>query len=167
MSWIYSDNEFIKVYRKMLEWEWYTDSNTKALFLHCLLKANWKDGSWQGHKYKRGQFITSLSSLSKETGLSIQEVRTALEHLESTGELTSKTGSKFRIITVNSYDRFQTINKQSNNQSTSTATSYQQGANKVATTDRRTTEGKELKEIEEGPPASKPFLKAIKRYDDI
>ena len=55
--WEYTDTEYIKLFRKMLNWEWYTDVNTKVLFLHCLLKANWKDGSWHGHKYKRGQFI--------------------------------------------------------------------------------------------------------------
>ena len=61
--WEYSDKEYIKVFRKMLQWEWYTDSKTKALFLHCLLKANWKDTKWKGMVIKRGQFVTSLPSL--------------------------------------------------------------------------------------------------------
>ena len=85
----YNDREYIKLFRKMTKWEWYTDSKTFKLFLHCLIRANWKDGSWRGIKYKRGQFITSLRTLSKETGLSIQNVRTAIKHLELTGELTS------------------------------------------------------------------------------
>lgn len=33
---------FIKISRKILDWEWYTDINTKTLFLHCLLKANFR-----------------------------------------------------------------------------------------------------------------------------
>ena len=113
MSWNYSENEYIKVFRKLLNWEWYTDVNTKTLFLHCLLKANWKDGAWRGHTIKRGQFITSLPSLSKETGLSIREVRTALNHLKSTGEVTDKIYSKFRIITVKNWNRYQAIDKPS------------------------------------------------------
>ena len=128
--WEYTDTEYIKLFRKMLNWEWYTDVNTKVLFLHCLLKANWKDGSWHGHKYKRGQFITSLKSLAKETGLTIQQVRTALDHLKSTGELTSTEYPKFRIITVVSYDSFQSINKQINNKVTSKSTGNQQATNK-------------------------------------
>ena len=100
MSWNYSDNEFIKIYRKMLSWEWYTDVNTKTLFLHCLLKANWKDGSWHGYTYKRGQFITSLTTLARETGLTVKQVRTALKHLERTGEVASWHDSKIRIITA-------------------------------------------------------------------
>jgi hypothetical protein len=105
--WNYSDNEFIKIYRKLLNWEWYTDVNTKVLFLHCLLKANWKDGSWRGYKYKRGQFITSLPSLARETGLTIKQVRTALKHLKQTGEVADWHDSRIRIITVLSYDDYQ------------------------------------------------------------
>lgn len=121
----YSPKEFIKVYRKFMEWEWYTDVNTTKLFIHCLLRANWKSGQWQGIGYNAGEFITSLPSLSKETGLSIQQVRTSLDKLSSTGELTSKTTdsvtgkklSKNRIITVNNWDRYQGDNSQSNSQS--------------------------------------------------
>ena len=116
MSWNYSDNEFIKIYRKMLSWEWYTDVNTKTLFLHCLLKANWKDGSWHGYTYKRGQFITSLTTLARETGLTVKQVRTALKHLERTGEVASWHDSKIRIITVISYDSFQGMGRPTGNQ---------------------------------------------------
>lgn len=116
MSWNYSDNEFIKIYRKMLSWEWYTDVNTKTLFLHCLLKANWKDGSWHGYTYKRGQFITSLTTLARETGLTVKQVRTALKHLERTGEVASWHDSKIRIITVISYDSFQGMGRPMGNQ---------------------------------------------------
>ena len=116
MSWNYSESEFIKIYRRMLKWEWYTDVNTKVLFLHCLLKANWKDGSWHGVLYKRGQFITSLPTLADEAGLTIKQVRTALSHLKRTGEVADKTYSKFRIITVLSYDSFQATGRQKGRQ---------------------------------------------------
>ena len=114
--WNYSDNEFIKIYRKMLNWEWYTDVNTKVLFLHCLLRANWKPGRWRGYKYDRGQFITSLPKLAKETGLTIKQVRTALKHLKATGEVADKTYSKFRIITVVCYDEYQQRGRQNGSQ---------------------------------------------------
>lgn len=124
MAWNYSPKEFIKVYRKFMEWEWYTDVNTKTLFLHCLLRANWKAGSWKGINYRPGEFITSLPSLAEESGLSVQQVRTSLEKLISTGEITSKTtdsvtGRKLtrnRIITVNNWDEYQVDNSQINGQ---------------------------------------------------
>lgn len=164
--WEYTDTEYIKLFRKMLNWEWYTDVNTKVLFLHCLLKANWKDGSWHGHKYKRGQFITSLKSLAKETGLTIQQVRTALDHLKSTGELTSTEYPKFRVITVVSYDSFQSINKQINNKVTSKSTGNQQATNKVATTDIRTYKNNKnnKKEMEAPPPDTDDIVTDFRKF---
>lgn len=132
--WNYSDNEFIKIYRKMLNWEWYTDVNTTKLFLHCLLRANWKPGRWRGYKYDRGQFITSLAKLSKETGLTVRQVRTALEHLIETGEVTSKNFPRFRIITVLAYDDYQKSDKVSADKTAG----KRQGTDKVPTTDIRT-----------------------------
>ena len=143
--WEYSDKEYIKVFRKMLQWEWYTDSKTKALFLHCLLKANWKDTKWKGMVIKRGQFVTSLSSLSKETGLSIREVRTALTHLKTTNEVTECVTSKFRIITVLFYDEYQSSDKQKDKQ----ATNKRQTSDKQATTDIRTYKNRQAEQEEQ------------------
>lgn len=103
----FSDEEYLKVFRKMVFWEWYTDVNTTKLFLHCLLMANWKPGRWRGISYKRGQFFTSIGNLAKETGLSVREVRTALEHLESTNEVTSRTTNRYTLITVVSFEKYQ------------------------------------------------------------
>ena len=65
---------FITLHRRLLDWEWYSDINTKTLFIHCLLKANWEDKNWQGVNVKRGSFITSNQSLSAETKLTIQQI---------------------------------------------------------------------------------------------
>lgn len=77
----------IKLERKIIDWEWYKDINTKCLFIHLLLKANWKDGRFCGKVIERGSLVTSLQKLSEETGLTVREVRTALTHLEDTGEI--------------------------------------------------------------------------------
>lgn len=103
----FNDDEYIKMFRKLVNWEWYTDVNTFKLFLHCLLMANWKDGRWKGIECKRGQFITSIGTLAKETGLTVKEVRTALNHLKWTNEVASSSTSKYTVITVLSYDKYQ------------------------------------------------------------
>lgn len=150
-GWNYSDKEYIKLFRRLLKWEWYTDVNTKVLFIHCLLKANWKDGSWHGYTYKRGQFITSLASLSRETGLTIKEVRTALKHLERTGEVASWHDSKIRIITVISYDQYQQAGKPTGKQRASDG----QARGKQRATDRRIYKNsKEYKEYKEVAPST-------------
>ena len=112
---------YIKLFKKMLKWEWYHDINTFRLFMHCLLKANWQDTSWRGVELKRGQFVTSLSKLSEETGLSVHQIRGSLDALKLTGELTSKTTNKYRIITVNNWDKYQVGGKQSGKQTASKA----------------------------------------------
>ena len=127
MAWSYSPKEFIKMYRKFMKWEWYTDTNTKSLFIHCLLKANWKSGTWQGIHFDAGELITSLPSLSEETGLTVRQVRTSLNRLISTGELTSRTTDKVtgkkltknRIITINNWGSYQGIDRQNDRQNDS------------------------------------------------
>lgn len=138
----YSDIEYIKLNRKMLNWEWYSDPCTRDVFVHCLLKANWKDGKWHGYDYKRGQFITSLPTLASELGFSIQNIRTAIKNLKSTGELTDWHDSKIRIITVVKYDEYQSTNRQTNRR----PTGNQQTANRRPTADKEYKEYKEYKE---------------------
>lgn len=123
---------YLKLYNKMLSWEWYYDTNTVRLFIHCLLRANWKSTVWHGIRLEPGQFGTSLQSLSNETGLSIQQVRTALNHMILTGEITSCQQGKCRVITVNNWLSYQVSNKVDN----SILTENQQQDNSKSTTDK-------------------------------
>ena len=98
---------WVKIQRALLDWEWYDDINTKILFLHCLLKANHADKKYRGDVVKRGTFLTGRDLLSKETGLSVRQVRTALDKLESTNELTIKKSRKGSIVEVVNYNKHQ------------------------------------------------------------
>ena len=122
--------DYIKLSRKILEWEWYSDINTKVLFLHMLLKANWKKGRFQGVEIPRGSFASSLNNLSEETGLSIQNVRTCIKRLKTTGEITVIQHSKFSVFTIINYCAYQDTNTDSNNY----VTQSQQGINTDLTT---------------------------------
>lgn len=98
---------YIKMFRKMLEWEWYKDTNTKALFLHILLRANWGLQKFQGQMVYGGQLVTTLRHLSDETGMSMQAVRTAINHLKSTHEIKVESTNKFTVITVEKWHFYQ------------------------------------------------------------
>lgn len=107
---------FIVIDRKMLKWEWYQDSNTKNLFLHLLLIANWENKKWKGIDVERGSLITSIKHLSEQTGLTVRQVRTSLDKLVLTSEIAKKTTNKYTIITINNYGKYQDYDKQNGNQ---------------------------------------------------
>lgn len=109
------DTGYVSLYRKITEWEWYTNTNVKSLFIHCLLRANHKSQKWQGIAVERGAFITSLAKLSVETGMSLKAVRIALKHLESTGEIKQESTNKFTKIIVTNYNYYQEQGKQGAN----------------------------------------------------
>lgn len=113
------NNGFILLHRKIIkEWEWYSNTNDRLVFIHCLLSANWEDGWFEGKKIPRGSFATSYKNLAREVGISVQSLRTSLEHLKSTHNITHETNKQFSIITIENYDKYQTINTSSNKRPT-------------------------------------------------
>ena len=116
---------FVAFPRGLTDWEWYTEPNTARLFFHLLLTANWQEKQWQGITIHTGELVTSRAQLAKQLRMSEQSVRTALEHLQSTSYITSKTGSRYSVITINNYAEIVGSNQLINQQ----ATSYQPAAN--------------------------------------
>lgn len=98
---------WIKLHRKILDWEWYRDGNTFRLFVHLLLNANRSPQRWQGITIEREQLIVGRKSLSEQTGLSERAVRTALNRLKTTNEIIVKTTNRYSIITISNYDAYQ------------------------------------------------------------
>jgi len=132
---------WIKLHRKFLNWEWYKKPNMVHLFLHLLIKANHEDLRWQGIELKRGQLITGRNSLSKDTGISVRSIRTCIERLKSTNEITIKSTNKYTIITICNYDLYQI------NQINTTSKSTNKLANNRPATDQQPTTNKNIKNI--------------------
>lgn len=162
------DKGHIKLYRKMLNWEWYDETNTVRVFIHCLLRANWKDEKWRGITVKRGSFITSRQKLAKELKMSEREIRTAIEHLESTNEVTKSGNAKYTVITVVKYDEYQTNDQvndqQTTDKSTSKSTNYRPTTDQLPTTNEESNkvireELKKKTDRPEGVPKSAEFIK--------
>jgi len=110
---------FLKLYYKLLDWEWYTNANVMRLFIHCLLKANRQTKKWQGITIERGSFVTSYGNLADELGLTVRQIRTALDKLKMTGELTHERHSEYSVIVVNNYNDYQPNDKHFDNRMTS------------------------------------------------
>lgn len=136
------DNTFIKLSRKIQSWRWYQDANTMRVFVHILLNANVYDHDFENITVKRGQWVTSVNKISEQLNIPTRSIRTALNHLKSTNEVTIKTTPKYSIITVKNYNQYQKVTKCS--------TINRQTDDKQVTNDRQQyKKGKERKRREE------------------
>ena len=77
------------------------------VFIHLLLKANVRGKTFKGCLVKRGQVAVSEQALAAELHLSRQKIRTAMDHLTRTGELSLVAHGTFTLVTINNYDRYQ------------------------------------------------------------
>lgn len=146
---------YIKLYRKMTKWGWYKDNNTKCVFLHLLFMACYEPCFYRNHFLETGQIATTVREISEGTGISVRSVRTSLERLKSTNELTINSTNKFSIITLLNYSDYQGSDNVADKQLT----------NDRQTTDKQLTNAsynKEIKEIKKNKEIkellNKPFL---------
>jgi hypothetical protein len=142
---------WIKLHRKFSEWEWYTNNETKSLFIHLLLKANFEDKKWQGVEIHRGQLITSIKTLSVELKLSEKQIRTAIKNLISTGELASKGTNKWTMLTICKYESYQ------NEEETKGEQKDKPKANEGRAKGKQRATTKELKELKEDKEVYRAF----------
>lgn len=148
---------WIKIHRKLLDWEWKTDPNVVALFIHLLLKANHKQTKWRGQTIQRGQLPIGRKQLAIDTGLSEQQVRTALHKLEKSNIITSKPTNKFTTLTIVKYDEYQSQDYEATNNTT----------NKQPTNNQQITTPKECKNEKNEKKKENINKKSLKRPDDI
>jgi biotin operon repressor len=144
---------WVKNYRKIDDWEWYTTPNMAHIYQHLIRRANHQDGKWRGVDIKKGQLVTGRLAIAEQTGVSQQSVRTCLKRLEDTGEIIVKSTNKFSIITISKYEEYQSEEKMSNQQST----------NNQPTTNHKQ-ECKEEKEVKTCPVGDEGFARFYAAY---
>ena len=140
---------WVKLHRRIVEWEWYGDGNTFRVFLHLLLTANHQDKKYRGHCIKRGSTIIGRQALAETLGITEQNVRTAITHLKSTNEITIKTTNRFSIATLVKYEEYQINDEDITNKSTSKLTNNQPTANQQLTTPREVKNKRSKEEYKE------------------
>lgn len=95
---------FVKLNRDLLEWAWYGDNDTLAVYVRLLMGAAWRDFKHQNITLKRGQIVTSVRKIAMENGITERHARTILDRLKSTHKVTQTAMSKFSILTLVDYD---------------------------------------------------------------
>lgn len=123
---------------KLSGWPWISDINVYYVFTRMLLTANVEAKMWRNIEVGKGQFIYMLESYARELNLSVQSLRTVLNKLEKSGEITKKSTNKFTIVTICNYDSWvlfvdneqQTSNKQTTNEKTTEDKDIEDGGGK-------------------------------------
>ena len=131
------ENGYIRLHRTITGWRWYKDGNVLRLWLHLLLNANYEQSEFQDRVIGRGEQVTSLKALSESTGLSIQEVRTALGKLKRTGEILVNSNRHFTIVSILNYDKFQSDSADKQQTVNTQSTNKQQTVNSQSTTSEK------------------------------
>jgi len=105
------DGTFVKIYRELRHHWIFQRPDYFRAWVYMLFRANWKDTEVliDANKIecKRGEFITSLFGFSKDTGLSIKQVRTFWNLLEAEKMIGKKSGTKWTKITICKYEDYQ------------------------------------------------------------
>lgn len=103
---------WVKLHRKLLGWGWSSSAKHMSIFTHLLMRANHKRSSWRKVTVYPGQILTGRKQLSAWTGVPERGVRTVLSDLQTTGEVTIKSFSKFSIITIVNWSSYQSGDQQ-------------------------------------------------------
>lgn len=138
------DQGWIKVFRILLDKPIWLQSTPeqKAILITLLLMANHKEKEWEwnGEKFKimPGQFITSLNNIVKKCGkgISIQNVRTALDRFKKYEFLTYKSTKTGRLINIVNWRVYQRLKEDTNKDNSKELTKSQQSINKELTTNK-------------------------------
>lgn len=147
---------WIKLHRKIANWQWASSPNHMTMFMQLLLRANHKPTKWRKESIEPGQILTGRKQLMDWTGLSEMQVRRCLDDLESTSEIIRKRTAKYSIITIANWKTYQTDNRE---------TSVQQPANnqQITTSNNVNNNNNEKNIIIKASPLS--FL--FEKYPDV
>lgn len=139
---------FVKLYRSALDWEWHDDPITVATWVYCLMRANYSDSRWHGELIRAGQFITSLSHMAKDIGITKGQLRTALNHLKSTQSITQSSAQHATLISIEKWGEYQGAGEKAAQLSAQKTTSRQHLINISSATVKERKEREEEKEKE-------------------
>lgn len=115
---------WVKLHRQILRNPIFQNDKLFRVFIYLLLSARHTDGDQLiGDTIvplKSGQWATGRIAISRDTGLTQQNVRTALNKLEKLNILTIKPTTKFSVFSIVNWEKYQQDNQQvTNSQPTS------------------------------------------------
>lgn len=159
---------YVRVYRSMLDWEWYDDDACVRLMLHLILSVNWEPKEWHGQLIAPGQLVTSMDGIAGKLRLSRSAIRRAMDKLKSTGEVTVKTNNHWTTVTLANWAEFQEVQPTNGRQTRKQPTDHRPTIDRPAATTEEGNKGniETLKKEEAVAPfTSEAFLKAWETWE--
>lgn len=95
---LYPNGGFTKFPNRLRGASWRSEHKTVAVYFTLRMHANHRSDVWSNVAISPGELCIGRKVLAAETGLTENEVRTALNHLQKAGEITIKTTNKFSVI---------------------------------------------------------------------
>jgi len=160
---------YIKLWRKIREWEWFTDVNTCHLFIYMLLNARNNEGRWRGIFLDRGEIIQGIDTMAERSGITVRGVRTAISHLKATREVTERRYGKYRILQLTNYNVYHSGDKVNDKEIVSDMTGKRQGSDKEVTDNKKEEKDKKEKNTYVCRPETEALFNSIdeicKKYE--
>lgn len=136
------DKGWISLHRKLLDSPIWIDSTPeqKVILITILLSVNhapqMREFAGEIREIRPGQWVTGLDDLARKCGkgVSVRNVRTALDRFKKLEFLTSETTNRGRLLTVCNWGAYQDKDKQPDKQPDKQLTSNRQATDKQLTT---------------------------------
>lgn len=150
-------NGYIKLFRKIRDWEWYRMPNTKVVFMEILLTANIRTVKYRGQSIVRGSLLATLDDIASATGLTKDEVRTALKNLKMSHTITTQKYMNKTLINVLNYELYQVSDAPSSHTNPSDIPTQLPYDSHTVPTPNEEEEKEEKEGKEEIPPSTPPI----------
>ena len=98
---------WIRLHRRMREWQHYQENSVKAVFIDLLLSVSFEESWYKSVKIEPGCTPMSITAIEQHTGLSRKSVIHALKVLEGTGEITRARTNNGCITRITNFAEYQ------------------------------------------------------------
>jgi predicted transcriptional regulator len=121
---------YIKLHRCILDSAVFDDAEVLRLWIYILCNANYEDKdciiNGKVFHLKRGQMPAGRQKIALALGINDSKVQRSLKILENLGCITKEVNSKFSVITIENYGKFQGDSEKVNSKTTANTSAKQQ-----------------------------------------
>ena len=100
---------FVKLDRNIKDWRWFKNRNVLQVWIWLLVSVNIKPHDFENETIQPGEVATSRKTIAAATGLTERQVRSAIDALKKTGEVSVRIRARYQVITILRWSLYQSI----------------------------------------------------------